>query len=65
MYKIRRKDTIIDQLLLDFRKNSTQRNCHQQAQVSEDYQELASIKYNINPNKQLQRKTKQTQYLAI
>ena len=56
MSKIRRKDSIIDQLLLDFRKISTQHNYRPQAQVSEDYQKLASIKYNINPNKQSQKK---------
>ena len=37
--EIRRKDSLIDQLLLDLRKISTQRNCHPQAEVSEDHQE--------------------------
>ena len=62
--EIRRKDSIIDQLLLDLQNISTQRNCHPQAEVSEDNQELASMKYNINPPKHSQ-KTKHTQNLAI
>ena len=47
--EIRRKDSIIDQLLLDLQKISTQRNCHLQAEASEDHQEIASMKNNINP----------------
>ena len=62
--EIRRKDSIIDQLLLDLQNISTQRNCHSQAEVSEDNQDLASMKYDINPPKYSQ-KTKQTQNLAI
>ena len=50
--EMRRKDSIIDQLLLDLRKISTQRNCHPQAEVSEDHQELAPLEYNINPPEQ-------------
>ena len=53
--EIRRKDSIIDQLLLDLRKISTQRNCHPQAEVSEDHQELAPLEYNINPPEQSQK----------
>ena len=49
------EDNIIDQLLLDLQKMSTQ-NTRQssQAEVSVDHQELASIEYNINPSKHSQ-----------
>ena len=53
--EIRRKDSIIDQLLLDLQKISIQRNCHPQVEVSEDHQRLASMKYNINSPKQSQK----------
>ena len=53
--EIRRKDRIIDQLLLDLRKTSTQRNCHPQAEVSEDHQELTPLEYNINTPEQSQK----------
>ena len=53
--EIRRKDSIIDQLLLDLQKISTQRNRHPQAEASEDHQEIASMKYNINPPKHSQK----------
>ena len=53
--EIRRKDSIIDHLLLDLQKVSTQCNCHPQTEVSEDDQELASMEYKINPPKQSQR----------
>ena len=49
--KKRHKDSIIDQLLLNLQKISTQRNCHPQAEASEDHQEIASMEYNINPPK--------------
>ena len=53
--EIRRKDSIIDQLLLDLQKILTKRNCHPQAEASEDHQEIASVEYNINPPKHSQK----------
>ena len=53
--EIRRKDGIIDQLLLDLQIISTQRNCYPQAEASEDHQEIASMEYNINPLKHYQK----------
>ena len=41
--EIRRKDNIIDQLLLDLRKISIQSTRNSQAQVSVDHQDLASL----------------------
>ena len=52
--EIRCKDSIIDQLLLNLQKISTQHNYHLQAEVSEDHQELASMECNTNPLKQSQ-----------
>ena len=46
--EIWREDSIIDQILLDLQKISTQRNCYLQAEVSEHHQEIASMEYNIN-----------------
>ena len=46
---MRRKDSIINQLLLDLQKIPTQGNCHPQAEASEGHQEIASMEYNINP----------------
>ena len=56
--EIRRKDNIIDQLLLDLQKIATQSNRHPQAGVSVDHQDLASMKCNINPSKNSRRKTR-------
>ena len=53
--EIRRKDSIIDQLLLDLQKISAQRNCHPQTEASEDHQEIAFMEYNINPPKHSQK----------
>ena len=61
--EIRRKDSIIDQLLLDLQKVSTQCSCNPQTEVSEDAQELASMEYKINPLSNL-KETKHTQNLA-
>ena len=47
--EIRPKENIIDQLLLDLLKISTQSTHHPQAELSVDYQELASMEYSINP----------------
>ena len=52
--EVRRKDSIIDQLLLDLQKLSTQRNCHPQAEASEYHKEIASMEYYINPPKHSQ-----------
>ena len=41
--EIRRKDNIIDQLLLNLQKNSTKSTPHPQTEVSVDHQELASM----------------------
>ena len=49
--EIRHKDSIIDHILLDLQKISTQRNCHPQAEASEEHQEIVSMEYNINPSK--------------
>ena len=51
---MRRKDSIINQLLLDLQKIPTQGNCHPQAEASEGHQEIASMEYNINPPKHSQ-----------
>ena len=53
--EIRRKDSIIDQLLRDLQKISTQGNFHPQAEASEGHQELASLEYDINPPKYSQK----------
>ena len=53
--EIRHKDSIIDHILLDLQKISTQRNCHPQAEASEELQEIVSMKYNINPSKHSQK----------
>ena len=47
--EIRRKDSIVDQLLLDLQKISIQRNCHPHVEASEDHQGIASMEHNINP----------------
>ena len=41
--EIKRKDSIIDQLLLDLQIISKQRSCHLQAEASEDHQEIDSM----------------------
>ena len=57
--EIKRKASIIyqlllDQLLPDLQKISTQYNCHPQTEVQEELQEIASVEYNINPPKHSQ-----------
>ena len=58
------KDNIIDQLLLDLQKMSTQSTRNPQPEISVDHQELASMEYNINPLNLL-KTTSLTQNLAI
>ena len=48
---IRHKDNIIDQVLEDLLKISTQSTRHPQVELSVGYQELASMQYSINPPK--------------